>query len=193
MSRKIIVDPAEPSKSGAPEGESNGHFDSVEAQFFEQGQDSMLLVADGDYFADQEDPSKGKWFALSRPFFMGLAVGGMLGAVLVGVVAWRMPGPVATSEPVALKQSTGSSASIALANAASTPAPRPGEQAGGIGEAAAPDSSRTLRDAQPAFARDALQAREHVTRLLSAKGQLARRKVPSLFWSKASSGPLPGG
>jgi tetratricopeptide (TPR) repeat protein len=106
MSRKIIVDPAEPSKSGAPEGESNGHFDGVEAQFFEQGQDSMLLVADGDYFADQEDPSKGKWFALSRPFFMGLAVGGMLGAILVGVVAWRMPGPAVTSEPVALKQST---------------------------------------------------------------------------------------
>ena len=144
MSHKIIVDPAEPSKSGPPEGESNGHFDSVEAQFFEQGQDSLLLVTDGDDFVDQEDPSKGRWFALSRPFFMGLAVGGMLGAVLVGVVAWRMPGQTraATSEPVALKQSTASSTSGALANAASIPAPRPGEQAGGIGEAASPDSSR---------------------------------------------------
>ena len=55
MSRKITAEPAEPSKSGAPEGESNGHFDSVEAQFFEQGQDSMLLAADGDYFADQKE------------------------------------------------------------------------------------------------------------------------------------------
>ena len=92
----------------------------------------------------RRNPGRGKWFALSRPFFMGLAVGGMLGAVLVGVIARRVPGQTqsATSEPVVLKQSTGSSAFIALANASSTPAPQPGEQAGAIGAAAAPDSSR---------------------------------------------------
>ncbi len=143
MSRNITADPAEPIKSATPQVESNRHFDSVEAQFFEQGLDSVLLVADGDYFDDQEAPGWRKWFALSRSFLKGLAVGGLLGAVLVGVIAWRVPGHAraVTFNPVPVEKLAESPAPIALVSSAPTIALLPGEQAGRMGGDAMPDSS----------------------------------------------------
>jgi len=143
MSRKSTTEPSKPGAPDAPQGDSIDHFDILEAQFFEQGQDGLLRPVDGEYFDDQGDLDKRKWFALSRQFFLGLAVGGVFGAVLFGVVAWRVPGPIraATAEPVAAKQQTESPVSATAVKLASIGATQLVERAGPAGAAAGPDAA----------------------------------------------------
>jgi tetratricopeptide (TPR) repeat protein len=125
MSRKITVVPAEQENPKAPQNDSNVHFDSVEAEFFEEGHDDALRVAEGDYIDEQ---GVQKWFALSRQFYIGLAVGGALGALVFAVVFSRNSGHsrTASSEPVALNRAMAPTAPASLANSANLP--QTGEQ-----------------------------------------------------------------
>jgi len=153
MNGEITATTAEEEKSDAPQEKSGSHFDAVDAAFFEQGRDEALRIADGEYFDEQKARS---WLGLSRQFLVGLVVGGVLGALVVGLISGRGSGPtrVAVAEPVAPKQPSESTASASLANSAR--APRIGEQAGATGEAPVPGA--THQEIVPSVDADAWDA-----------------------------------
>lgn len=142
MSHNNTLDQPPPGVSGAPPNESSDHFDHLESHFFEQGKDGAFHPEDDDFF----DPSgsEHKWFALSRQFFTGMAVGGVCVAILGGVVLGRMTGSVraASAEPVALNRR------VASVSSGLTLTPRPTsivairlvEPTGQNGEPYVPDS-----------------------------------------------------
>jgi tetratricopeptide (TPR) repeat protein len=144
MSRNITAEPPPSDVSRDLPKESSDHFDRIETQFFADGQDGALSTAGSEYLDDyHEDSGERRWFALSRQFFIGAAVGGLFSAVLVGILSRHiseLPRP-GTSLSLERQRAAASSASIALANSASTNTPRSDEQGAGMVDAAAPGST----------------------------------------------------
>ncbi len=145
MSHKDPLAPPTPGTSGARPNQSSDHFDHLESHFFEEGQEGTFPFEDGDFL----DPGEGerKWFALSRQFFTGVAVGGACVAILGGLVLGRMTGSVraARAAPPALSQMAASASSgpTLLPQPTSIVAMRPAEATGQNGEPSVLDSSHT--------------------------------------------------
>jgi tetratricopeptide (TPR) repeat protein len=139
MSRKSTAAPSTTGASDDPPSEANDHFDSLESGFFEQGQDGMLRPEEGELFDDQGFQGLRKWFAPSRQFFAGLAVG----ALLCGVLWWRVSLHFRAVAPElsAYQYPASVPTLIATGKPESLTATRPAELVGAAGDAAAPASA----------------------------------------------------
>jgi tetratricopeptide (TPR) repeat protein len=171
MNGEITATPAAEEKSDVSQEKSGSHFDAVDAAFFEQGRDEAIQFVDGEYFNEERS-----WFGLSRQFFMGLAIGSALGALVVGLLSGRGSGStrVAVAEPVTPRQPSASTASTYLANSAR--APRIGEQAGATGEAPVPGA--THQEIVPSVDADAWDAAD-AARVPSAIEQAVKAAAPA--------------
>jgi tetratricopeptide (TPR) repeat protein len=142
MSRKSTAAPFTTGASGDPPSEANAHFDGLESGFFEQGQEGMLRPDEGDFFDDQGFQRLHKWFAPSRQFLAGMAVG----AALCGVLWWRVSPHLRAVAPELSANQHPASVPTLIATARPEPiaATRPAELAGAAGDAAAPASAHPV-------------------------------------------------
>jgi hypothetical protein len=131
---------------------SKDKFDSFETKFFEQGDEGSNLAVEAERFDDLDEVHKARSFAPSRQFFLGVAVGSALVAVLGCVALWlgagRIVGRATFTAGVAPEPTPTAAASAVPAVVPAEPVPAPAAPAAANTELA-PTPSPPLAKAEP--------------------------------------------